>query len=125
MSAATSFRDPGGFCFVWERKILRVVSAAGLTELEAFLASCTATQFVDRGELVSTRKLNATEWEELRQDGRFQELLRERDHAAVFEHERVEFPSYPYEWPPEMLYFFFNSFHFCCFYCCVFAYTCF
>ena len=40
---------------------------------------------------------------ELRNVEGFDELARRHEIGAVFEHERVVFPSYPYEWPPEML----------------------
>jgi 2-polyprenyl-3-methyl-5-hydroxy-6-metoxy-1,4-benzoquinol methylase len=104
MLPVSSFRDPDGCCFAWGKRILRVVNPTALAEIEPFLASATAAQFVTRQQLVPTRKLSAGEVGELRQTESFEELARRYEMGAVLEHERVDFPSYPYEWPPEMLY---------------------
>jgi 2-polyprenyl-3-methyl-5-hydroxy-6-metoxy-1,4-benzoquinol methylase len=72
-------------------------------EMESFLASPTAKELLTRQQLIPTRKLNADELEELRNVEGFDAVARQREVAAVFEHERVFLPSYPYEWPPEML----------------------
>jgi len=104
MLPVSSFRDPDGCCFAWGKRILRVVDPDALAEIEPFLASGTAVQFVARQQLVATRKLDSGELDELRQAEGFEELARRYEVGAVLEHERVDFPSYPYEWPPEMLY---------------------
>ncbi len=104
MLAASSFRDPGGRCFTWGNRILRAVNPSTLAEIEPFLATSTAVQLVARQQLISTRQLSSGDLEELRQAKDFEEFVPEHGVAAVFEHERVEFPSYPFEWPPEMLY---------------------
>jgi 2-polyprenyl-3-methyl-5-hydroxy-6-metoxy-1,4-benzoquinol methylase len=104
MLPVSSFRDPEGCCFVWGQRILRIVHPTVLGEIEPFLASPTAARFVAARQLISTRKLSAAELDQLRQSEGFAELARRHEIGAVFEHERVVFPSYPYEWPPEMLY---------------------
>ncbi len=104
MLAVASFRDPGGRCFTWGNRILRTVNSSALAEIEPFLATSTAAQLVARQQLISTRQLSAGDLDELRQAKGFDEFVPEHGIGAVFEHERVEFPSYPYEWPPEMLY---------------------
>jgi len=80
------------------------VNPTTLAEIEPFLATSTAALFLAREQLIPTRRLGAAELDELRQTKGLEELIPEHGVGAVFEHERVEFPSYPYEWPPEMLY---------------------
>ena len=104
MLPVSSFRDPDGCCLTWGQQILRVVHPRVLAEIEPFLASATAARFVAARQLIPTRKLSAVELDELRRTAGFGELTQRHEIGAVFEHERVEFPSYPYEWPPEMLY---------------------
>lgn len=90
-----SFRDPAGHLRSAGRRILRVVNDAGAADLNAFLASQAARELLASGRMVATRTLDASERAE---------LVPETEAAAVvLEHERVPFPSYPYEWPPEML----------------------
>src|ERR1017187_3193072 len=104
MASVSSFRDPGGRCFTWGNRILRTVNPTALAEMEPFLATSTASQLVARQQLMPTRRLSAGDLDELRQTTGFEEFVPEDGMGAVFEHERMEFPSYPYEWPPEMLY---------------------
>jgi SAM-dependent methyltransferase len=103
MLSAASFRDPDGICFAWEGSILRAVSSQALAEIEPFLSSATAGGLIARGQLVPTRRLSPPEFDRLAAGDDFQSVTRGRQVAAVFEHERVEFASYPYEWAPEML----------------------
>ncbi len=49
--------------------------------LEEFLRTRTAKEAVESGRLISSTRLA----------------------GDLYEHERIAFPSYPYEWPPEML----------------------
>jgi hypothetical protein len=82
-------------------RVLRLVHATGSEDLSAFLTSAAAQQLTAAGRVVTTRALSATERAELRADPR---VGADADGAAhILEHERVPFPSYPYEWPPEML----------------------
>jgi SAM-dependent methyltransferase len=84
-------------------RVLRGLAAGDLPVLERFLDLPLANRLMAERQLISTRKLNAEEWDALRQDETVACLLSQRQPAAVFEHPRIEFPSYPYEWPPEML----------------------
>lgn|ERR1039458_5911545 len=104
MLMVSSFRDPGGRCLTRGNRVLRTVNPAALVEIELFLATSTAAQLLTGQQLIPTRRLNARDLDELRQTTGFEEFVPEDGMGAVFEHERVEFPSYPYEWPPEMLY---------------------
>ncbi len=103
MLSLASFRDPGGFCFVWDRRFLRAVSPVALAEIEPFLNSDTAQGLIAGCHLVTTRKLDQSEQDVLLRRDDFRQLAHGRPVGAVFEHERIEFASYPYEWAPEML----------------------
>ncbi|HEU0011923.1 MAG TPA: SAM-dependent methyltransferase, partial [Verrucomicrobiae bacterium] len=100
---AASFRDPGGFCFALGERILRVVSPDSLAQIDGFLTSALAQKALESRFLVSTRRLADTELQPLRADGTFRTVVGQRAVGAVFEHETIPFPSYAYEWPPEML----------------------
>ncbi len=78
---ARSFRDPAGTLFRDGQRILRQVNGGAVASLESFLRTRTAQEAVQRGELVRSEQLS----------------------EDLFEHERIPFPSYPYEWPAEML----------------------
>jgi SAM-dependent methyltransferase len=55
------------------------------------------------GTVVPTRALDAAECRTLLADSSVRELYSARDGQMILEHERVDFPSFPYEWNPEML----------------------
>ena len=97
---ASSFRDPGGRLYVLPHRVLRVVSGDGRSNLECFLKSKTIARLAEAGQAVRTSVLPSGEADEaLAQLG----LPRADDSTMVCEHERMQFPSYPYEWAPEML----------------------
>lgn len=96
-----SFRDPAGFVFPYQGRIFRALNQAGLEDYGSFMAARTANKLIDSGEIIGTRMLGDDELSRLRQDPALQAVL--EDAAAVLEHDRVEFPSYPSEWCPEML----------------------
>src|SRR5664280_2564844 len=98
-----SFRDPAGSCCLIDGRILRIVGEDSAATFETFLQTKSGRGFVDQRQLVSTRRLEKAEMSALRESPRMTGYLAARPDAAVFEHERVWFPSYPYEWPPEML----------------------
>lgn len=98
-----SFRDPAGRVIVADERVFRVVNEAGLAHLREFLNSATARRFLESGSLVQTRFLSLGEIGEI--NGAGGRLLSfDIGGAAIVEHEKVSFQSYPYEWPPEMLY---------------------
>jgi SAM-dependent methyltransferase len=87
-----SFRDPGGFVFRAGSRLLRAIEPAAAESLRQFLASPPAVDFIAARKLVSTTFPDPLEF------------------AAEFppdyclaEHEVISFPSYPAEWPAEML----------------------
>lgn len=95
-----SFRDPGGRVVIAGSRAFRVVEPDYQETIKSFLASPLSAEMVDGEMLINTRTVNDPELRE--------QLVRialpQCPHAMVLEHEHIAFPSYPYEWPPEMLY---------------------
>jgi SAM-dependent methyltransferase len=100
---AVSLRDPAGRLFHFGGRILRAVNPAGVADVNSFLASPQAEELMASGNVIGTRRLA---------DAEAGEILRHFTAAGLhdtpcdllLQHDCVEFPSYPYEWPPEMLY---------------------
>jgi SAM-dependent methyltransferase len=90
-SAPRSFRDPAGCLFRYRGRILRAVHDPA--DLEYFLHTGTARRAVEAGKLVRSARVPRSEMPELGLNTDY-----------LIEHERIDFPGYPYEWPPEMLY---------------------
>jgi SAM-dependent methyltransferase len=90
---AASFRDPAGSVFTLagdpERRIYREVTREGVRDFNAFLSSPPTAGLLASGRIVQSTALT--------------ENLNRPGAALVLEHERIPFPSYPAEWPPEML----------------------
>jgi SAM-dependent methyltransferase len=101
--SAPSFRDPAGCCCSFNGRVLRFVATDAISEFEQFLQTNCARQFTARKQFVSTRRLNENEIAALRESPGLQPVFHAQPIGAVFEHERIPFPSYPHEWPPEML----------------------
>jgi SAM-dependent methyltransferase len=98
----SSFRDPDGSLFSVQNRILRRVSASAVPILREFLGSNTARDFVFARTLVKTLEIPGSDASAL---SLHQASGAESDNnSQIFEHERVWFPSFPYEWPPEMLF---------------------
>jgi SAM-dependent methyltransferase len=74
---------------------LRAVEASHLDHLEQFLDTRTAQEATAHGQLVTSTRVAAREAPDLE--------LPCDDASSLWEHERIAFPSFPYEWPPEML----------------------
>jgi SAM-dependent methyltransferase len=86
MTRGASFRDPGGRVVIRDGRVFREVTSPGFACLDAALESPAVRAEIERGRFVRT------------------EVLARDDAAATLEHEAIPFPSFPYEWPPEMLY---------------------
>ena len=89
-----SFRDPAGRLVEVDGRLLRFVHANASSTVAAFLDSPLARGLTTSGRLVASRVVDDY-------------LTAPAEVAAwgmVVEHDRVLFPSFPYEWPPEMLY---------------------
>jgi SAM-dependent methyltransferase len=98
-----SFRDPAGRLIVANGRILRWISHTHRDEFEAFLASSVVRRYVESGQIVSYRLLDSTEASELGDSHELTGSVTLAQDDLVLEHEAVPFPSFPYEWPPEML----------------------
>ena len=87
-----SFRDPAGSLIRHRDRILRAVRAEFVAEFEEFLASAFARKAMESGQLVHSIRVPTS-------------IAAGAGVAAgaLYEHERIPFPSYPHEWPPEML----------------------
>ncbi len=103
MRPVASFRDPAGFCFALGDRILRIVACESAADLNAFLGSPVARAALSARSVVATRQLDGAELQRLREASGFSDVAAGRAVEAVFEHERIAFPSYPHEWPAEML----------------------
>jgi SAM-dependent methyltransferase len=90
-AASESFRDPAGHVVLEPERVLRYVNATGRDDLQRALTSAPVRRLVEQGHLVSARLAGEST------------LAGAEPGAVVVEHERVWFPSYPYEWCPEML----------------------
>jgi len=71
-------------------RILRALNPDGAASLRAFLETRTARDAMERGTLVRSAPADPAEFPNIQADW-------------LLEHERIPFPSYPYEWPAEML----------------------
>ncbi len=78
-----SFRDPAGTLLRADGRILRRVDPSAVPDLDAFLQTKLCREAVQNGSLIGT-------WSVL-------------GSPNTYEHTPVPFPSYSYEWPPEML----------------------
>ena len=90
-----SFRDPAGYLFSKNGRIFRFVKSSACKDLKAFLGSRAGRKFASTGQIVGTTFLDPSSID-----------LEPADKVAmgvVVEHEIIPFPSFPYEWPPEML----------------------
>ncbi len=100
---AASFRDPGGRLLLVDERVLRLVHPAAVDDLEASLASPTVQKLVADGRMVSSRKLDSAQQDAFMESHELRALRDGFSGGLILEHERIPFPSYPYEWPPEML----------------------
>jgi hypothetical protein len=102
-SIAASFRDPGGALFVQGNRIVRAIHPSAAPTFEALLTSATGRQLVESGKLVSSRVLPASEADEILRDPCARAIYDGVGAAMLVEHERIWFPSFPYEWSAGML----------------------
>jgi 2-polyprenyl-3-methyl-5-hydroxy-6-metoxy-1,4-benzoquinol methylase len=99
-----SFRDPSGRVISSNGKIFRTINSGGVEEFNTAFSSNQLQSFVRSGSLVGARILDEAEKNEFAAaTARGFDIAAEEISLAV-EHEKIPFPSYPYEWTPEMLY---------------------
>lgn len=85
-----SYRDPSGTVFYVDDRVYRGLDAVGLANWTALSTTKFFDAGVKYGSLVATSQAPP-------------ESVGISDYAAVLEHERIPFISYPYEWSFEML----------------------
>ncbi len=83
-----SFRDPAGYLAQIDGRIFRFIQEGGRKDAEQIFKSNLIKELIGKEQLISFSILDRKE---------------EKTAAYVLEHPRVAFPSYPYEWAPEML----------------------
>ena len=98
-----SLRDPGGHVCMVDGRVIRVVNRSGLSDLQTFLSSTASAQFFQAQKLIKTSFLDHTATARLLEHEELRRVYDQMPGAVLLEHERVVFPSFPYEWPPEML----------------------
>ena len=98
-----SLRDPGGHLCVVDGRVIRVVNRSGLSDLHTFLCSTASAQFFQAQNLINTHFLDTAATAELLEHVELRRVYEESPGSVLVEHERVVFPSFPYEWPAEML----------------------
>jgi SAM-dependent methyltransferase len=99
----SSFRDPAGQLFRLNGCVLRLVRSAGIQDVTAFLHSSVGQQLLQTGRVVGTEILDAARAQAALALSQGRALAVSLHGALVLQHERIPFPSFPYEWPPEML----------------------
>ena len=87
-----SFRDPAGQVHVLDGRVFRVVTPAALGDFQFAMSDPRFRRFVDEGAVVSSREVDAPDADIPVPDG-----------GKVYEHPRVPFISYPYEWSFSLL----------------------
>ena len=95
-----SFRDPSGRVYLFEdeaggRRVVRGLSAATASTVDRLLSEPFFKQLVAGGDVVETHLVRT-------EDPALDAVTNEGWSAAV-EHEAVDFPTWPYEWPFSML----------------------
>jgi SAM-dependent methyltransferase len=98
---AASFRDPDGSVFALGGRIVRAVTPAGAATLRSALETTVVRREIDLGRIARTTALDGADADAAL--GGLAPECRAAGQTEFFEHERIPFPSYPYEWPPEML----------------------
>jgi Methyltransferase domain len=99
-----SLRDPGGHVCHVDDRVVRVVNSDGMSGLRAFLDAASSAYFLKSQRVVGTRFLDSKATAEILQNNDVRAVCEQMPDPTIVEHERVSFPSFPYEWPAEMLY---------------------
>lgn len=100
---AASFRDPGGRLLTLDGRIIRLVTESGAADLRAWLQSDVHREMVCSRQIVASKVLTGDSAQQILSNGAAARVVESMAISAIVEHERIPFPSFPYEWPPEML----------------------
>lgn len=99
-----SFRDPAGSLLIVDGRVIRIIKDSAETDLKAFLATKTLVRLLEEGKVVRTNFLGTAETRSLSESDKIMRAVHDSELRVFVEHERIAFTSFPYEWPPEMLY---------------------
>ena len=99
----TSFRDPAGQVLIADGRVFRRIFATYTNDFEACLTSPAVKKHVEARQIISSRLLTPSERAEIAEIYDLSESFALGQGEVLIEHERVFFPSFPYEWPVEML----------------------
>lgn len=97
-SPVTSFRDPAGFFWTQGKQAYRWVSPDFQKDILELLSHPRTQEWMKGKKLVQTKLLSPEEQKLALED--FPAIRS----GIVLEHLKVRFPSYPYEWSPQMLF---------------------
>lgn len=85
-----SFRDPSGFIFTYNHKIFRQVNESYKEHFELLIRSGLYDRLFKEGKIISHQQIN-------------ENLSGEKKWYTTLLPEQLEYVSYPYEWPFDML----------------------
>lgn len=88
-----SFRDPGGYVFLEDARVVRAVMPVAAEQFKAVFDSGIIQQLAERGLMIGCEAIDASP-EML---GKYKGA-RGEDSAALYSHPKVDLISYPYEW---------------------------
>ena len=91
-----TFRDPDAKLFESESEMIRVVDAEYGNFILDFMNSTSFHMF--KNNIVETKI-----FEDIEKQKNLKELFDNFENKIFFKHKKISFPSYPYEWPVEML----------------------
>ena len=97
-----SFRDPGGKVVLTDTDVWRLVKPADAEQATQFLDLPLATDWQKSGKIVAT--MPVANGDRAAAVANLNGHLSEQADLTVFKHERINFPSFPYEWSPQMLF---------------------
>lgn len=100
---AESFRDPDGRLMIVDDRVIRAVRESASSQVCTFLSSSLARELIGSGRVVGTRILGDVKTSESRLREAVSGLSYGAEFALLLEHDSIFFPSYPYEWPADML----------------------
>jgi len=84
-----SYKDPAGQVFHYDKKVFRFVNSKESPLLSKFINSAVFIDLVKNGDIVDTRISDL---------GHNKEIAAQFGEGIIFEHQKIEFISYPYEW---------------------------
>ena len=81
-----SFRDPAGNVFYYENKIYRKINYLGIERLDYILKNKILEDSIENKFLIKSKAVNLGD------------KIKKNNEDIIFEHDKIPFISYPYEW---------------------------